>query len=110
MLARVIDGAAWVGCRIPAGVAHGIATVGGTCEWAARPGKRRALAANLAHAVGLPADSPRVRRLVRREMVNEAHRSADLLWALGRRERFLATVTMEGGEQRPARGGARAGA
>ena len=99
VLARVIDGAAWVGCRIPPEVAHGIATVGGTCEWAARPGKRRALAANLAHAVGLPPGAPRVRRLVRREMVNEAHRSADLLWALGRRERFLATVTMEGGER-----------
>lgn len=98
VLARVIDAAAWLGCRVPAGVAHGIATVGGTCEWAARPGKRRALAANLAHAAGLPADSPRVRRLVRREMVNEAHRSADLLWALGRREEFLATVTMVGGD------------
>jgi lauroyl/myristoyl acyltransferase len=107
VLARVIDGAAWVGCRIPAPVAHGIATVGGTCEWAARPGKRRALAANLCHAVGLLADAPRVRRLVRREIVNEAHRSADLLWALGRRERFLETVVMEGGRRarRAAEGG-----
>jgi lauroyl/myristoyl acyltransferase len=99
VLARVIDGAAWAGCRVPAGIAHGLATVGGHCEWAARPGKRRALAANLAHAVGLPPEARRVRRLVRREMVNEAHRSADLLWALGRREEFLATVTLDGGER-----------
>lgn len=97
VLARVIDTAAWVGCRVPAGVAHGVAAVGGTFEWALRPGKRRVLAENLSHAVGLPPGAPRVRRLVRREMLNEARRSADLLWALGRREEFLATVVLEGG-------------
>ena len=98
VLGSVIDGAAWGGSRIPPEVAHGLASFGGTCEWAARRGKRRALATNLAHALGLPADAPEVRRLVRREMVNEAHRSADLLWALGRQDEFLRTVVVEGGE------------
>ena len=99
VLARVIDAAAWGGCRLPAGVAHGLAWAGGTCEWATRPGTRRALARNLAHAVGRPAGSRAVRRLVRREMVNEARRSADLLWALGRPEEFLRTVSVEGAER-----------
>ena len=98
VLGRVIDGASWAGSRMPPRLAHGLATVGGTCEWAARAGKRRVLATNLAHAVGLPPDSPEVRRLVRREMVNEAHRSADLLWALGRQEEFLRTVAVGGRE------------
>ena len=96
VLGRVIDGAAWSGSRIPPGVAHRLATLGGTCEWAARAGKRRRLATNLSHALGLPADSPEVRRTVRREMVNEAHRSADLLWALGRQDEFLRTVVIDG--------------
>ena len=43
---------------------------------------RRTLAVNLAHAVGAEPASRRVRRLVRREIVNEAKRSADLLWAI----------------------------
>ena len=97
VLGRVIDTAAWVGCRVPGGLAHGLAAVGGTCEWALRPRKRRVLAHNLSHAVGLPPEAPRVRRLVRREMLNEARRSADLLWALGRREEFLASVVLEEG-------------
>lgn len=99
VLGRVIDGAAWAGCRLPPGLAHGLAAVGGTCEWAARPAKRRALAANLSHAVGRPPGDAVVRRLVRREMVNEAHRSADLLWALGRQEEFLRTVVVEGADR-----------
>ena len=37
-----------------------------------------------------------VRRTVRREIVNEAHRSADLLWALGRPDEFLTTVELDG--------------
>jgi lauroyl/myristoyl acyltransferase len=95
VLARVIDGAAWAGSRTPVGVAHALAAVGGNAEWAARPGKRAQLAANLAHAVaGRPTD-PAVRRLVRRELVNEARRSADLLWALGRPDEFLRTVEVE---------------
>lgn len=35
---------------------------------------------------------------MRREIVNEARRSADLLWSIGRREDFLATVVVEGTE------------
>ena len=98
VLGRVIDGAAWGGCRLPPEVAHALAVVGGTAEWAVRPGTRRVLAANLAHAVGEPASSRAVRRLVRRELVNEARRSADLLWALGRPEEFLRTVAIDGAE------------
>ena len=98
VLARVIDVAALVGSRLPAGAAHALALAGGTAEWALRPGKRRRLAANLARAVELPADSPEVRRLVREEVLNEARRSADLLWALGRRDAFLASVELDGVE------------
>ncbi len=39
-----------------------------------------------------------VSSLVRREFVNEAHRSADLLWALGRPEELLRTTPVEGVE------------
>ena len=98
VLAQVIDAAAWAGGRVPAGVAHRLADVGGTGELAARRGKRRSLAVNLAHAVGLPPEHPDVAALVRREVVNEAHRSADLLWALGRRDEFLRTTELEGVE------------
>ncbi|WP_117000478.1 lysophospholipid acyltransferase family protein [Desertimonas flava] len=96
VLAKVISGAVWAGSRTPSPVAHGLATVGGHLEWAARPAKRRRLAANLSHAIGLPAGDRRVRRAVRRELVNEAHRSADLLWALGRPDEFLAAVELDG--------------
>jgi KDO2-lipid IV(A) lauroyltransferase len=96
VLAKVIDGATVVGCRLPPQVAHGLAVAGGTAEWAVRLDKRRRLAANLAHAVERPADDPLVRRLVRREIVNEARRSADLLWALGRQREFLASTEIEG--------------
>lgn len=99
MLARVIDGAVWAGCRVPSPVAHALAAAGGHLEWAARPGKRAALAANLGHAVGRAPTDRAVRRLVRREIVNEAHRSADLLWALGRRADFLASLEQVGVEQ-----------
>jgi KDO2-lipid IV(A) lauroyltransferase len=96
VLARVIDGAAFAGSRLPARVTHAAATAGGTAEWALRPGKRRRLAANLARAAGRPPDDPVVRRLVRAEIANEARRSADLLWALGRRQAFLASVEVDG--------------
>jgi lauroyl/myristoyl acyltransferase len=96
VLARVIDGAVWGGCRVPAGFAHALARVGGHVEWAVRPGKRGRLATNLAHALDADPDDDVVRRAVRREIVNEAHRSADLLWALGRPHEFLATLELDG--------------
>jgi KDO2-lipid IV(A) lauroyltransferase len=96
LLARVIDAAAWGGSRVPAPVAHALAAVGGTAEWAVRPRKRARLAANLAHAVGRDASERRVRTLVRREVLNEARRSADLLWALGRPAELRATTDFEG--------------
>lgn len=98
MLARVIDGAAWAGSRLPAGVTHTLATAGGNVEWGVRRRKRRRLAANLSHALGRPAADAAVRAIVRREMVNEARRSADLLWALGRRDEFRRTTPIEGVE------------
>jgi lauroyl/myristoyl acyltransferase len=98
VLGTVINGAAWLGARIPSGVAHALAVVGGNLEWAARPRKRRLLATNLAQAIDRPAGSAAVRALVRREIVNEAHRSADLLWSIGRRGEFTTTTRVEGRE------------
>jgi lauroyl/myristoyl acyltransferase len=98
VLARLIDAAVWAGSRTPSPVAHGLATVGGHLEWMARRDKRTRLATNLAHAVAGDPSDPVVRRLVRRAMVNEAHRSADLLWALGKPEEFLGAVEMDGVE------------
>jgi lauroyl/myristoyl acyltransferase len=85
-----------IGGRLPPTVAHGLARVGGTLEWAARPRKRRTLAVNLGHALGRPPDDPAVRRAVRREVVNEARRSADLLWAIARQDEVRATARIEG--------------
>jgi lauroyl/myristoyl acyltransferase len=96
VLARVIDGAAAVGSRLPVRIAHGLAVVGGHLEWALRPGKRCILAANLMHAASMPAGSPQLRRLVRREVVNEARRSADLLWAIGRPAQALGAIEVVG--------------
>jgi len=98
LLGRVIMASSAAGGRLPAGVAHGVAQIGGTLEWAARPDKRRRLAENLSHAVARPPEDPAVRRLVRREVVNEARRSADLLWALLRPEEVLATTRIDGAE------------
>ena len=98
LLGGVITGAAWAGSRVPARVAHSLAVVGGNIEWALRPAKRRVLAANLSRAVAAPAASPTVRSLVRREVVNEAHRSADVLWSIGRRDELLASTRVEGRE------------
>ena len=94
-LARVIDGAAWVGSRMPAWLAHGLAEVGGNIQWALRPKRRRDLSANLCHAVGAPPEDPIVRGMVRRVMINESHAAADLLWAIGRPREFLDTVVYE---------------
>jgi lauroyl/myristoyl acyltransferase len=97
-LSLVILAAATVGSRVPAGLTHAGAQVGGLAEWASRPGMRALLAENIGHAVGRPPDDPLVRRLVREEFVNEARRSADLLWALGRKDAMLATTPVVGTE------------
>ncbi len=97
-LRATIEVAAAGGSRLPARVAHGLADLGGTAEWALRPRKRRILAENLAHATGLPPSHPDVRALVRREVVNEARRSVDLLWALGKPEELVRTTAVEGRE------------
>jgi lauroyl/myristoyl acyltransferase len=109
VLARVIDGSVWAGSRVPAGLAHTLATVGGHGEWAVRLGKRRRLATNIAHALGANPDDRAVRRTVRREIVNEAHRSADLLWALGRPYEFLTSVELDGIEYAKAAAAAETG-
>jgi lauroyl/myristoyl acyltransferase len=75
-----------------------MAVGGGTAEWALRRRKRRRLAENLSHAVGLPESDRHVRSLVRREVVNEARRSADLLWALRRPGELLDTTVVAGRE------------
>jgi lauroyl/myristoyl acyltransferase len=98
VLERVIAGASAAGARLPPRTAHRLAVAGGILEWAARPGKRRTLADNLGHAVGLHPSDPRVRALVRREIVNEAHRSADLLWSIDRPGELLDHVRIEGRE------------
>jgi lauroyl/myristoyl acyltransferase len=97
-LRAAILGASAVGGRLPVSVAHAVAGAGGTAEWALRPAKRRRLADNLGHAVGLPPEDPAVRALVRREVVNEARRSADLLWALARPDELVATTRILGRE------------
>lgn len=96
VLARVIDGAVFVGARLPTRLAHAFAVIGGHAEWILRPSLRRMLATNLGHAVGMAPSSRRVRTLVRHELVNEARRSADLLWAIGKPEELLATLEVEG--------------
>jgi lauroyl/myristoyl acyltransferase len=70
----------------------------GTIEWALRPKLRQRLATNLAHAVAAPVDSSDVRRTVRQEILNEARRSADLLWAVGKPSAFLDTVRVDGAQ------------
>jgi Kdo2-lipid IVA lauroyltransferase/acyltransferase len=96
VLRRVISLASAGGAALPPGVAHGLARAGGTLEWATRPRKRRVLAENLSHALGTGTSDPAVRRLVRREIVNEAHRSADFLWAIRRRDELLRSVVVDG--------------
>ena len=94
----MIRTAAWLGSRLPVNMAHGLAVVGGNLEWAVRRHKRATLSVNLGHAIGSPSEAVAVRRLVRREFVNEARRSADLLWAIGRPGELTATTEVFGAE------------
>ncbi len=98
VLRRVIVGASSVAGRAPLSVVAPVATFGGTVEWALRPAKRRRLSENLSHAAGLPPEHPTVKKLVRREVANEARRSADFLWALRNPEELLGTTEVEGRE------------
>lgn len=100
--ARVLRGAivsaAAVASRLPVRLVDRLTGVGATIEWAARPAKRRRLAENLCHTLALPPDHQRVRELVRREVRNEARRSADFLWAVARPEELVATTRVDGRE------------
>jgi len=98
VLRRAIVGASAVAGRLPVGLIEPLTKAGSTLEWALRPAKRRQLASNLCHTLGLPPDHPDVKALVRREIRNEAHRSADFLWALARPEQLLATTEIDGRE------------
>lgn len=102
LAARVLRGAivaaSAVVSRLPARALPPLTSVGGTLEWALRPAKRRRLAENLCHALGLQSDHAEVRRLVRREVRNEARRSADFLWAIARPDELLATTEVVGRE------------
>jgi len=98
VLRAAIVGASATGGNLPAPLAHRLAAVGATLEWALRPAKRKRLAENLCHTLGLPPNHPAVRELVRREVRNEAARSADFLWALAHQDLLLATTRVEGRE------------
>jgi KDO2-lipid IV(A) lauroyltransferase len=84
--------------HLPVGVIAPLTNVGSTLEWACRPAKRRRLASNLCHTLGLPPEHPEVKALVRREVRNEARRSADFLWALARPDELRATTEIHGRE------------
>lgn len=98
VLRGAILGAATVVGRLPADVVVPLASLGARIEWAARPAKRRRLATNLCHTLGLPPGHPHVRDLVRREVRHEALRSADFLWALAKPDELVATTEVEGRE------------
>jgi lauroyl/myristoyl acyltransferase len=98
VLRGVIVGASAVAGRAPVSVVGPAVTVGSMLEWALRPAKRRRLAENLCHTLGLPPEHPPVKRLVRREVRNEAARSADFLWSLLRPGELVATTKVEGRE------------
>jgi KDO2-lipid IV(A) lauroyltransferase len=98
VLGLALRSATAIGCRLPVRVVHGAAVAGGTLEWAVRPGLRLQLAENLCHAVDGSPDDPAVSALVRAEIVNEARRSADLLWALGKPDELLASTEIVGRE------------
>jgi KDO2-lipid IV(A) lauroyltransferase len=98
VLRGAILGASAVAGRAPGSAVTRAAAFGGTVEHALRPAKRRRLAENLCHALGLPADHPDVRELVRREVRNEARRSADFLWSLRNQEELRATSEVVGRE------------
>jgi len=97
-LRGAILGASAVASRLPVGAVGPLTDIGSTLEWACRPAKRRRLASNLCHTVGLPPDHPDVRALVRREVRNEARRSADFLWALARPAELRDTTEIRGRE------------
>jgi KDO2-lipid IV(A) lauroyltransferase len=97
-LRGAIIGASAVASRLPEGVIGPLADAGSTLEWACRPAKRRRLASNLCHTLGLPPDHPEVTALVRREIRNEARRSAAFLWAIARPEELIATTEIRGRE------------
>lgn len=100
--ARVLRGAirtaSAVVSRLPERVVPPLTAAGATIEWAVRPAKRRRLAENLCHTLGLPAEHPDVKALVRREIRQEARRSADFLWAIARRDELVARTRVEGRE------------
>ncbi len=98
VLRGAIVGASALASRAPVSVIRPLATIGATVEWACRPAKRRQLASNLCHTLGLPPEHPDVKALVKREVRNEARRSADFLWALARPDELLATTEVEGRE------------
>jgi lauroyl/myristoyl acyltransferase len=98
VLGQVIRLAAALGGRVPAETAHALAAAGGHAEWALRSGKRAVLEENLAHATGLGRGDPALRAAVRREIVNEARRSADLLWSVHDPEAVVRRTRLEGME------------
>jgi lauroyl/myristoyl acyltransferase len=98
VLRGAIVGASAAAARVPVRVLEGLTVAGATIEWVARPGKRSRLAENLCHTLGLPPTHPAVRTLVRRELRNEARRSADFLWAVARPDELFATTRIEGRE------------
>jgi KDO2-lipid IV(A) lauroyltransferase len=98
VLRGAIVGASAVAGRLPVSLVQPLTGVAATLEWAVRPAKRRQLAANLCHTLGLPPEHPEVTALVRREVRNEARRSADFLWALARPDELHATTQITGRE------------
>jgi lauroyl/myristoyl acyltransferase len=96
VLRRAIYVASAAASRLPDGVLDRLADVGGTLEWAVRPAKRRMLAENLSRAAGVPARGPRARQIVRREVRNEARRSADFLLAIRNADALLETTNVVG--------------
>jgi KDO2-lipid IV(A) lauroyltransferase len=98
VLRGAIVGASATAARLPIGVVDPLTGVGATIEWALRPAKRRRLAENLCHALALPPSHPEVREFGRREVRNEARRSADFLWALARPDELVATTRVDGRE------------
>ena len=96
VLRGAILGASAVVSRAPVSIVGPLTTIGATIEWACRPAKRRRLASNLCHVVALPPDHADVKTLLRKEVRNEARRSADFLWALARPGELLETTEVEG--------------
>jgi KDO2-lipid IV(A) lauroyltransferase len=98
VLRGAIVGASATASRLPVGVVDRLTGIGARIEWTLRPAKRRRLTENLCHTLALPSGHAEVRALARREIRNEARRSADFLWALGRPGDLLATTRVEGRE------------